>query len=85
MPVLKATVTSKGQITLPKQLRDLLAIHEGDKIEFMVEDASHASLRKYDETGSSAGLLKHLAKGRPVSLEEMDAAIRNHARKKAGG
>jgi antitoxin PrlF len=33
-----ATMTSKGQITVPKEVRDRLGIQQGDKIEFVVED-----------------------------------------------
>lgn len=33
-----ATVSSKGQIVLPKQLRDELSIHEGDRVEISRED-----------------------------------------------
>jgi antitoxin PrlF len=31
-----ATVTSKGQITLPKAVRDALGVHEGDQVLFRV-------------------------------------------------
>ncbi len=31
-----ATVTSKGQVTLPKAVRDALGVHEGDRIVFRV-------------------------------------------------
>lgn len=33
-----ATMTSKGQVTVPKEVRDRLGIQQGDKIEFVVED-----------------------------------------------
>ena len=33
-----ATVTSKGQVTLPKSVRDALGIDKGDRIVFRVED-----------------------------------------------
>jgi AbrB family looped-hinge helix DNA binding protein len=31
-----ATVTSKGQITLPKSVREALGVHEGDRVVFRV-------------------------------------------------
>jgi len=34
---MEATVTSKGQITLPKPLRDELGIHKGSHIRFVVD------------------------------------------------
>ena len=33
-----ATLTSKGQITLPKAIRDLLRLSAGDRVDFIVRD-----------------------------------------------
>jgi antitoxin PrlF len=35
---IEATVTSKGQITLPKELRNHLGIQKGSKIRFSISD-----------------------------------------------
>lgn len=32
-----ATVTSKGQVTIPKEIRDVLHIHTNDKLDFVLE------------------------------------------------
>jgi antitoxin PrlF len=32
-----STVTSKGQVTIPKEIRDLLHIHSNDKVDFVLE------------------------------------------------
>ena len=70
-------MTSKGQVTLPKRLRQSLGIREGDHVEFAVESSRKASVRRLETTGSSSGIMKHLAKKEPVSIEEMDEAIRS--------
>lgn len=38
MSVLRAKVTSKGQLTIPKTIRDLLSIREGDKVVFILTE-----------------------------------------------
>ena len=35
MPI--STMTSKGQVTIPKEIRDLLELHSGDRLEFTFE------------------------------------------------
>ena len=34
---MKSTVTSKGQITIPKRVREVLRLEAGDKIDFRIE------------------------------------------------
>lgn len=78
MATLQAKVTSKGQVTLPKQLRRKLAIRSGDKLEFTLDRPDRISVRKKRAPGSSAGCGKQFLKGKwqPVSTDEMDEAIR---------
>lgn len=42
---MKATVSEKGQVTIPKQLRDRLGIEPGQELEFTDEDG-HLVARK---------------------------------------
>ncbi len=37
MEVSVGTVTSKGQVTIPKEIRETLGVNEGDKLLFLVE------------------------------------------------
>jgi len=39
------TVTSKGQVTIPKQIREQLGIEAADKITFVIDDAGRVELR----------------------------------------
>jgi AbrB family looped-hinge helix DNA binding protein len=42
----RARVSSKGQITIPKAVRDEFALRAGDEIEFLKEDG-HIILRRF--------------------------------------
>lgn len=39
------TVTSKGQVTIPKQIRDQLGIDTDDSVTFVIDDAGRVELR----------------------------------------
>ena len=69
-----ATMTSKGQITIPKPAREALQLHPGDRVEFVFGDDGRLFLFSATQpVGSLKGMLPKPV--RPVSLEEMDAAI----------
>lgn len=42
-----ATLTSKGQITLPKTVRDILALEAGDQVSFTVQPNNQVVMEKY--------------------------------------
>jgi len=70
-----ATVTSKGQITIPKAVRDELGLREGDRVAFRVlEDGRVVVEPETIDLLDLAGLLKPKRKG--VTLAAMDEAIR---------
>jgi AbrB family looped-hinge helix DNA binding protein len=72
---MQATITSKGRITLSKALRERLHLAPGDRVEFIVDD--NDVVRMVPRTTSITRLEGMLPRPeRPVSLEEMDAAIR---------
>ena len=45
MPTYEVTVTSKGQITIPAQLRAKLNLKEGDQVEFYVDRSGRVLMR----------------------------------------
>lgn len=78
-----ATVTSKGQVTIPKAVRDLMHIDAGDQIDFVVTDHGDVFLRSVSlDIRALRGLLRRPRRAN-VSVEEMNTAIlRQHARKR---
>ncbi len=77
---MRTTITSKGQITVPKAIRDRLHLHPGDQIEFAVcEDGRIEVLAATIPVASLKGFLP--PPSRPVSLADMDLAIRKRAAK----
>jgi AbrB family looped-hinge helix DNA binding protein len=52
-------VTSKGQVTIPIEIREQLGIHPGTEVEFEVE-GNGARLRKVGAGGRGAALVEHL-------------------------
>lgn len=69
-----ATVTTKGQITIPKDIRDALGVQSGDRVEFFLRADGVVELTpRTRDLLSLAGMLKW--DGPPVSVEEMDDAI----------
>jgi AbrB family looped-hinge helix DNA binding protein len=81
-----STLTSKGQITIPKEVRDRLGVQEGDRIVFQFDEQGRVILQPEDRDplGNLVGLLRHRARDRPVTVEEMDEAIRARAAEKYG-
>lgn len=78
-----ATVTSKGQITIPKNVRTSLHLHAGDRVAFVVHGHSEAVLtpvtRSVDEVYG-----KLFKKDRPArSVNQMNKAIKRRMRKQS--
>lgn len=70
-----ATLTSKGQTTIPKEIRDFLGIGSGDKLDFVVESDGRVILRPANlDVRQLRGMLKRSGR-KAVTLEEVDKAI----------
>jgi AbrB family looped-hinge helix DNA binding protein len=78
-------VTSKGQITLPKQVRDLMMVREGDHLEGVIKDDSFVLTRKMDVSDSeqmryyARRRLAELGYGDPSSREGLDPRLLREA------
>ncbi len=75
----KATITSKGQLTLPKEVRSRLGVDSGDQVEFRIEsDGSIAVLPAKGSARRLYGLLR-ASRGASSSIEDMNATISDTA------
>ena len=77
-----ATLTSKGQTTIPKDIRDGLSLKAGDKLDFhMLSDAS-ASLRvRRGSLDDFIGIL-HVPGRRAMTGDDVKAAIAKTLKRK---
>jgi AbrB family looped-hinge helix DNA binding protein len=72
--MVSATLTSKGQITIPKSVRDALALEPGDRLELRVRDDGIIEVRVQDiDLLSLVGVVKPGKRG--VSVEQMNRDI----------
>lgn len=78
----EARLSSKGQITVPRDIRERLKLKLGDKVRFRVTDSGQVAVEaaKY-HIGELYGLLRRRGQ-KPVAVAAMDEAIRQ--RFKAG-
>lgn len=78
----QTTLTSKGQVTIPKKIRDFLYVHAGDKIEFIITKNNEVLLRpitkKIDDVFGSL----YQAGRKAISIEQMDLAIKQKVKEK---
>jgi antitoxin PrlF len=70
----ESTVTTKGQTTLPKDVRTALQLHPGDRVRYMILDGGEVRLVRSRPITQLAGLLKDRTDKR-ASLDDMDEAI----------
>ena len=67
----RATMTSKGQITVPKSVRDALHLNPGDRVDFILDGEGKVVLRPATlDVRDLEGIL-HRPGMKPVSVERM--------------
>jgi AbrB family looped-hinge helix DNA binding protein len=77
-----ATLTTKGQVTIPKEVREHLGIDTGDRLSFVVQEDGTVMVKPLTRhVRELSGLLRRPGQ-RPVSISQMDAGIarRMHAK-----
>ncbi len=80
--MLSSSVTTKGQVTIPVELRDRFGIKPGDRVAFVEEGEKIVMQRQETAIEAAFGIIK--AK-RGVTLEQMEDAIATGRSRHAGG
>ena len=70
-----ATITSKGQITIPRDIRALLKLHAGDKINFIaLESGEVRFVPIIQDVSTLKGIVPRPKKA--VSIEDMKSTVK---------
>ena len=71
-------VTSKGQVTIPQDIRRRLGVEPGSEVDFVVDDDAVRLVRRTE--GHGAGLVRHM-RGRRLSMttDDIMALTRGHS------
>lgn len=75
-----STLTSKGQLTLPKPIRDYLGVDTGDQVEFIINDTGEVILTS--KTIAIEDIYGMIKKKKGVTIEDMNLAISTTMKKK---
>lgn len=70
-----STVTSKGQITIPKAVRDRMRLKAGDKLEFRIEESGMTSVRRARPAENPFEKFRGIARGAFKNRKEINAWI----------
>ncbi len=70
--MIESSITSKGQTTLPKAVREALSVRPGDRVRYVIQDDG-VWIMPVRPIGRLFGMLKY--DGPTVTLEEMEQAI----------
>jgi len=70
---MEAAITSKGQVTIPKAIREYLHVKPGDRVKFFMHPNGSVVLLPKVPVTALRGIVP--AGGRAVTLEEMDDAL----------
>lgn len=75
----QATITTKGQTTIPKEIRDFLHLSPGDKIDFIIEADGRVVIQPTTMKVQELKGILHRDGMKAVSIETMNEAINKRA------
>jgi AbrB family looped-hinge helix DNA binding protein len=70
-----ATVTTKGQVTIPKEIRDYLKLETGSKVEFVIDENGNVKIVPLNVPIEAFSGVLHRPGMKTATIEEMESAI----------
>jgi antitoxin PrlF len=74
-----ATITSKGQITIPVDVRNDLGVGTGDRLEFVKQENGQYCIVPANRSIRELKGMLRVKRRKPVSIEEMNRVIARRA------
>jgi antitoxin PrlF len=82
LPVYHVTVTDRGRLVLPVEIREQLKIRDGDRVSLTLEDDGRVTLQTRDVAiRRMRGMFKHLARPGILESDELIKERRREARR----
>jgi AbrB family looped-hinge helix DNA binding protein len=75
-------ITSKGQTTIPKKIREYLHLQPGDRVDFVVDEKGNVVLEPATLDVKELEGILHRPGMRAVSTEEMKKAVKERFKRK---
>lgn len=79
--MIAAVISSKGQITIPKKVRQSLHLHTGDKVAFEISGSNEAVIKPVTKSAAEVFGMLHKPGRKIISVEEMNKAIAERQKK----
>jgi AbrB family looped-hinge helix DNA binding protein len=75
-----STLTSKGQTTIPKEVREHLKLQSGDQIDFLIRQDGTVVLRPATVHVRELRGILHRGNMKPIAVDAMNDAVRKRFR-----
>lgn len=75
-------ITTKGQVTIPEEIRERLYLQTGDRIEWKACDGGAVEVRKVGRDFHELIGMLHRPGMKPLAVEQLDESIAQHLRRK---
>lgn len=76
-----ATITSKGQVTIPKSIRERLHLQPGDQLDFLMEGEESVRIKRRTKHPDEVFGLLGKCPRRVAHIEDIDEALRQAFKK----